>query len=153
METSNNVNQWKQEDPDQVHEVPIQSAVLDPIRPTFIHLAEQDDTEQNHAHNHVNRVKAGQAIPVKFQIPETDDFERDLDTVTDLSLTEINCEDMTEAAPAESLDLDARPGLRFDDDSGEYHYRWKSDRNHSGCYRLTLTLDDGSMHHAYFRFR
>lgn len=101
----------------------------------------------------VNRAKAGQSIPVKFKIPQAEGFERDLDTVSNLMLSEASCNDMEPDGSSEYLDLDASPGLKFSRKSGRYNYRWQTDRSLEGCYVLSLTLDDGSVHQAYFNFR
>jgi hypothetical protein len=47
-----------------------------------------------------------------------------------------------------------RSSLSFDPATGQYSYIWKTDKGWAGtCRQLILTLDDGSAHKAYFKFK
>ena len=48
----------------------------------------------------------------------------------------------------------ARRGLTYDPVSGQYSYIWKTNKAWAGtCRQLLVTLDDGTVHKAYFKFK
>jgi len=100
----------------------------------------------------VNLVSAGRAIPVKFSLGADeglDIFEEGFPKVQ-----QVDCES---SAPLEEIDQTVTAGessLIYDAATNTYQYVWKTDRAWAGsCRRLTVGLDDGSRHHADFRFR
>jgi hypothetical protein len=53
--------------------------------------------------------------------------------------------------PAEATT--SQSGLQHQGD-GQWHYNWTTSKSWAGtCRVFTLTLADGSQHHAHFRFR
>ncbi|HKQ98159.1 MAG TPA: PxKF domain-containing protein [Candidatus Polarisedimenticolia bacterium] len=104
----------------------------------------------------VNIAKAGSTIPVKWRIPDgLGGYLSDLSIVTSIQAQEVSCNDLDETLsdPVETTTTDPA-GLRFDGDSNQYHYNWKTQSAWSGrCFLLQLNLDDLSTHDALVKFK
>ena len=98
----------------------------------------------------VNRANAGRGIPVKFSLAGDQgldifepDYPRFVSTPCDNGDTQDAIEETT-TSPA---------GLTYDPATDQYTYVWKSQKAWAGrCGTLQLGLNDGSDHHALFRF-
>ena len=99
----------------------------------------------------VNAVRAGQTVPVKFSIGG----DRGLAVLSAATSTATSCVngsvvDLTEIAvtnPGASV-------FAYDPLTGQYQFNWKTDRAWAGtCRRLSVRLDDGTVHNAEFRLR
>jgi hypothetical protein len=101
--------------------------------------------------NSVNSVKAGQAIPIKFSLGG----DQGLDIFADGSPTSRAMVCST-GAYLGSAQLIAAPGassLSYDATTDTYNFVWKSDKTWANsCRELSVTLDDGTVHTALFKF-
>ncbi len=97
----------------------------------------------------VNVVKAGNTVPIKFDI----DGNHGLNILDGTPrIVPYTC---VTGAPQDEIEqtTSAKQGLTYDKKSGLYQYAWKTPKNDRGCFRVELTLDDGSTHVALFRLR
>jgi hypothetical protein len=98
----------------------------------------------------MNTLKAGSAVPVKFSLGSNLglDVLAMSSPVSSAFTCTGNVEDaieVTVAAGASSFSYDAT--------AGQYVYVWKTDKAWSGtCRKLTVTLKDGTVHQALFKF-
>ena len=98
----------------------------------------------------VNSIKPGSAVPVKFTLGG------------DMGLGVLATGAPTSAAYACATGIDApveqtvsanASGLTYDAVLAQYSYVWKTDKAWAGtCRRFTLTLKDGTVHEALFKF-
>lgn len=98
-----------------------------------------------------NVAKAGQGVPVKFGLGG--DFGL---TVLASGYPKVQLISCATAASQDAVEETVTAGssaLRYDPDSGQYIYVWKTDPAWSGtCRRLTLRFIDGQEQNAMFRF-
>jgi hypothetical protein len=101
-----------------------------------------------------NRVKAGQAIPMKFDLSGNQGLN--IFAAGSPVSVKVPCEltspqddvEQTVNAGGSSLSYDATP-LPY----GQYNYVWKTDKAWAGtCRQFQMTLNDGSKHTANFNF-
>ncbi|MCI0605973.1 M36 family metallopeptidase [bacterium] len=99
----------------------------------------------------LNRVKAGSTVPVVFSLSGnqgTDIFASGFP-----SSHQMDCDTQ---APLDSPEptLPAGNGLSYDPTTDRYTYRWKTqgDWLSGSCRELTVKLNDGTTHRAFFRF-
>ena len=98
----------------------------------------------------VNALKAGSAVPVKFSLGGN----LGLDVLAPNSPTSsaYTCTGTTEDAIEVTVTAGAS-SLTFDPTAGQYVYVWKTDKTWGGaCRKLTVTLKDGTLHQALFKF-
>jgi hypothetical protein len=98
-----------------------------------------------------NRVKAGQAVPIRFTV----DGYRGATVLKAGSPT--SSPTSCQAARSENVVDETEPanqgGLRQDGAKSKFKYIWKTDPNWAGsCRKFVLTLVDGSSYEALFRF-
>jgi len=100
----------------------------------------------------LNSVKAGQAIPVKFSLSGNKGL--DIFAANNPYTISLNCStsdpgvDITETVNAGGSSLSYSSG------SDQYDYVWKTDSSWAGtCRQLVVTLNDGSVHVANFKFK
>lgn len=97
----------------------------------------------------LNQVKAGATVPIKFNL--SGDHGLDVLASGSPTSTPITCdpsvkvEEIGESAISRSV-------LIYDSTTGNYQYNWKTEKGFVGCRELTLTLNDGTVHQANFRF-
>jgi hypothetical protein len=103
----------------------------------------------------VNKAKAGQAIPVKWRITDTNGVPIS-DPASFMSLTSypIDCEslagDPTDAVKEYTA---GSSGVQYLGD-GNWQFNWKTPKTYTGqCRTMVLTLADSSTHTAYFSFK
>jgi hypothetical protein len=101
--------------------------------------------------NILNRVKAGQAVPVKFSLHgyQTmaifDSGYPGSAVITCASNAEVS--DVTETLTA------GGSSLSYDATTDQYNYVWKTEKSWAGgCRQLVVKLSDGSYHRANFNF-
>ena len=99
----------------------------------------------------VNRVKAGQGIPIKFSLngdQGLDIFESGFPKSYMVECDGSNLDDVEETVTSGNSSLSYNP------DSDQYTYVWKTDKSWSGtCRELIVKLTDGSEHTALFQFK
>ncbi|MGH9362364.1 MAG: PxKF domain-containing protein, partial [Thermoanaerobaculia bacterium] len=101
----------------------------------------------------LNRVNAGSTVAVHFSLAGDQGLE--IFPAGSPSSHEIDCETKAPVGPAEpTLGGGGGNGLSYDAAADRYTYRWRTQGDwHAGsCRELTLRLDDGTTHRAFFRF-
>ena len=94
---------------------------------------------------HVNGVKAGSAVPVKFSL-DGDQGLAILDGTP--TSTPVSCSTLAPTGPAQPITVAEALSYR----KGTYSFTWKTTKGWSGCRLLTVALVDGTEHEAAFRF-
>jgi MBG domain-containing protein/thrombospondin type 3 repeat protein len=98
-----------------------------------------------------NRMKAGHAVPVRFTV----EGYRQLAVLKNGSPTSspISCKAVRSENEVDEIETSRRGGLSRDGGKSKFKYIWRTDKNWAGtCRKLVLTLVDGSVHEALFRF-
>lgn len=98
-----------------------------------------------------NVIKGGQSVPLKWNIPNgSGGWVSSLAVVQSTTQSLIAC-----AAGAGTDEVEAPTSgattLRYDATANQYIYNWQSPKTVNKCYRVTVTLTDGSRHEALFR--
>jgi len=104
----------------------------------------------------LNTVKAGAAVPVKFSLGGDQGLE--IFPTGSPSSRRIDC---SSADPVDAIEQTVAAGtssLAYDAASGNYTYIWKTDKSwakspNGPCRQLSVTLTDGSVHVANFKFQ
>ena len=99
----------------------------------------------------LNSVKAGQGVPVKFQLGG----DRGLDILAPSSPTSarITCGSGEPVDPIEETVTSGASGLQFDAGTQTYTYVWKTQKAWKNtCRRFALSLDDGTFGTADLKF-
>ena len=100
-----------------------------------------------------NLVKAGQSVPMKFQLTCGGNFVSDFSVVTGITSVNVVCSGTTETDPIPADDS-WLSGLHYDYNTNQFIYIWKTDKSWADkCRKFILTLSDGSIHEAYFQFK
>lgn len=100
-----------------------------------------------------NRVKAGQSIPVKFQLRCGESFISDVSAVMSIQSAILPaCNgDGADAIPADDSGFSE---LRYDNVDDQFVFSWKTKKSWAKtCRKFILTLRDGTVHEAYFKFK
>lgn len=102
------------------------------------------------AENVVNRANAGRSIPVKFTLGGNQGLAIFLDGYP--KFVSSACDPSDAQDPIEATTT-SPPGLSYDPATARYTYIWKTEKVWAGrCGTFQLGLNDGSDHHALFRF-
>lgn len=102
-------------------------------------------------HGVLNVVKGGQSVPLKWSIGNgTGGFVSALGVVQSVRQSTIACSSGTGTDDIEATTTGAT-GLRYDSTANQYIYNWQSPRGAGSCYRVSVTLTDGSVKSALFR--
>jgi microsomal dipeptidase-like Zn-dependent dipeptidase len=101
----------------------------------------------------VNALRAGQAVPVKFNLGGNHGLDVLLGGTA--SSVPIACSATDVVDPVEvTVSLTGGSQLTYDPVSDQYQFNWKTDKAWAGsCRRLLVRLDDGSTHSADFQLR
>lgn len=100
----------------------------------------------------LNSMKAGAAVPVKFSLGG--DFGLDIFAAGYPKSALVACDSTAPVDAVEQTMSAGGSGLTFDPLSGVYTYVWKTDRAWAGtCRQLVLSLADGSVGRANFKFK
>lgn len=98
----------------------------------------------------LNRVKAGQAIPVKFSLGGN----FGLNILASTTSMPVNCSTSSPIDDVESTVTAGNSSLQYDATSGRYIYVWKTDKAWAGqCRLLTVTTTDNVAHQALFTLK
>jgi hypothetical protein len=91
----------------------------------------------------VNVVKAGQGVPVRFNLGGN--FGLDIFASGYPKFETTSCLSGTPSDPVEETVTDSKSGLKYDLETGLYTYVWKTSKQLSGrCGNLVLKFNDGS---------
>ena len=100
----------------------------------------------------VNKMKAGQAAPVKFSLGGNQGLN--IFAAGSPSSIQINCNNSDTILPVEETLTAGSSSLTYDAASDKYNYVWKTETSWKNtCRQLTLTLRDGTVHQAKFKFK
>ncbi|HST17593.1 MAG TPA: PxKF domain-containing protein [Gaiellaceae bacterium] len=102
----------------------------------------------------LNVAKAGSAVPVIFSLGGNQGLG--ILAAGSPSTTQIGCDNAapTDNVPDNPTDTAGKSGLNYDAKSGQYTYVWKTEKTWTGtCRRLNVTLADGTVHVANFKFK
>jgi hypothetical protein len=104
----------------------------------------------------LNAVKAGQGIPLKFDLAGNQGLE--ILAAGYPKSSPVDCSGATSEDALEETVTAGSSSLHYDatvnPPVGQYIYVWKSDKNWAGtCRRIDLKLNDGTTHSALFTFK
>jgi hypothetical protein len=100
----------------------------------------------------VNRVKAGQAVPLKFSLDGNHGL--DIFAAGYPKSVAISCDFAAPTAVLEETETAGGSSLTYDPSSDRYKYVWKTDKRWAHtCRQFVLGLRDGTFRRANFRFR
>jgi len=100
----------------------------------------------------LNEMKAGQAAPVKFSLGGNQGLN--IFAAGSPSSVQINCNNNDPIADVEETETAGSSSLTYDASSDRYKYVWKTESSWKNtCRLLTLTLRDGTVHTAKFKFK
>ncbi len=98
----------------------------------------------------INRVRAGQAVPVKFSIGGN----FGLGIMSSAVTRQVACPSSALVSEATETTSAGGSTLSYDPGGDQYIYVWKTERNFErSCRVLEITLDDGETRRAFFEFR
>ena len=99
-----------------------------------------------------NEMKAGQAAPVKFSLGG--DQGLNIFATGSPSSVQISCNNSDPIDPVEETETAGSSSLTYDAASDRYKYVWKTESSWKNtCRQLTVTLRDGTVHTAKFKFK
>jgi hypothetical protein len=99
-----------------------------------------------------NAAKAGQTVPLKFEIFSGTTELTDTSQVKTL-VQQVNC---SATSGAEDLIENYATGgttLRYDTTGGQFIFNWQTPKNAGSCYKVTMTAQDNSFISAYFTLK
>lgn len=100
----------------------------------------------------LNEMKAGQAAPVKFSLGG--DQGLNIFAAGSPSSVQIGCSNTDPILPVEETETAGNSSLTYDSTSNQYKYTWKTESSWKNtCRQLTVTLRDGTVHVAKFKFK
>jgi uncharacterized repeat protein (TIGR01451 family) len=99
-----------------------------------------------------NEMKAGQAAPVKFSLGGNQGLN--IFAAGSPSSVQISCNTSDPVLPVEETETAGQSSLTYDSTSNQYKYTWKTESSWKNtCRQLTVTLRDGTVHTAKFKFK
>jgi uncharacterized repeat protein (TIGR01451 family) len=99
-----------------------------------------------------NEMKAGQAAPVKFSLGG--DQGLNIFAAGSPSSVQISCNTSDPILPVEETETAGQSSLTYDSTANQYKYTWKTESSWKNtCRQLTMTLRDGTVHVAKFKFK
>lgn len=99
-----------------------------------------------------NLVKGGSTVPLKFEIFAGSAELTDIFDVKNLTYAETAC-DKNVATDEIEVTTIGSTSLRYDIQSGQFIYNWKTPSTAGKCYRVTMMMMDGSSLVAYFKIK
>jgi hypothetical protein len=104
----------------------------------------------------VNTARAGQAVPVKWQISGGTSVPSSTDSASFKSLTSygVNCTSLTGVSESVVEQYAAGSSGLQNLGGGYWQYNWATSRSYAGtCRKMVLILNDGTSHEALFKFK
>lgn len=99
-----------------------------------------------------NEMKAGQAAPVKFSLGGNQGLN--IFAAGSPSSVQIGCGGGDPVLPVEETETAGQSSLSYDATTDRYKYTWKTETSWKNtCRQLTVTLRDGTVHTAKFKFK
>jgi hypothetical protein len=97
-------------------------------------------------------MKAGQAAPVKFSLGGNQGLN--IFAAGSPSSLQISCSTSAPIADVEETETAGSSSLTYDPTTDKYKYVWKTESSWKNtCRQLTVTLRDGTVHVAIFKFK
>ena len=101
--------------------------------------------------NVTNLVKGGSTVPLKFEAFAGAAELTTTDIVNSFKVASVPCNALNESVDDVENYSTGGTTLRYDTTGGQFIQNWQVPKGAGVCYRITLTLDDGSFVTAYFR--
>jgi hypothetical protein len=98
----------------------------------------------------LNQVKAGSAIPVKFNL--NGNMGLNIFATGSPASKIIPCDSSGAVDAIETTVTAGGSSLTYDSIANQYIYVWKTDKSWTGCRQLVVKLNDGTTHYANFKF-
>jgi len=98
----------------------------------------------------LNSVKPGSSVAVKFSLGGNQGLA--IFAAGSPTSTPIDCVTRTALGPAQQIAFAGRSMVTYTASTDTYTVSWKTAKNWTGCRRLSVTLADGTVHEADFRF-
>ena len=100
-----------------------------------------------------NRGPAGRTFPVKFALRDASGaFVGDPAAIISVGIVPTVCGAQVSDVDGEEMPVDTG-GLKYDAQTGVWHFNWQTTKSHAGCWVLELRLADGSGHAVAFELR
>jgi len=100
----------------------------------------------------LNEMKAGQAAPIKFSLGGNQGLN--IFAAGSPSSVQISCNSSDPIEPVEETETAGSSTLTYDPTTDWYKYTWKTEGSWKNtCRQLTVTLRDGTVHVAKFKFK
>lgn len=100
----------------------------------------------------LNEMKAGAAAPVKFSLGGNQGL--DIFAAGSPSSVQVSCSSGVPISDVEETETAGQSSLSYDAASDRYKYTWKTESSWKNtCRQLTVTLRDGTVHIANFKFK
>jgi hypothetical protein len=100
----------------------------------------------------LNEMKAGQAAPVKFSLGGNQGLN--IFAAGSPNSVQISCSSTAPISDVEETETAGSSSLTYDAASDRYKYTWKTESSWKNtCRQLTVTLRDGTVHTALFKFK
>ncbi|HZG52510.1 MAG TPA: PxKF domain-containing protein, partial [Pyrinomonadaceae bacterium] len=100
----------------------------------------------------LNTVKAGSTIPIKFSLSGNKGLN--IFAADSPASGVVGCNSSDPAVDITQVDAPSVSSLSYDAGSDRYHYNWKTLKAWEGtCRQLVVILNDGTQHHANFKFK
>ena len=100
----------------------------------------------------LNEMKAGAAAPVKFSLGGNQGLN--IFAAGSPSSVQVSCSSGVPVSPVEETETAGQSSLSYDAASDRYKYTWKTESSWKNtCRQLTVTLRDGTVHTANFKFK
>jgi uncharacterized repeat protein (TIGR01451 family) len=100
----------------------------------------------------LNQANSGQAIPIKFSLGGNQGLN--IFAAGSPGSVQTNCASGVPISNIEEIDTPGNSGLSYDAGSDRYTYVWKTEKAWKNtCRQLTVTLKDGTVHVANFKFK
>ena len=100
-----------------------------------------------------NLGKGGRTYPVKWQLMDSlNQFVTSTSVVTDISYRSIACADLSPMTEPIETTTSGGSVLRYDSGANQFVYNWQTpSASTTRCYELDVSLNDGTVHSAFFR--
>jgi hypothetical protein len=106
---------------------------------------------EHHDDHRVEHVKGGSTVPLKFELFAGSTELTDISAVSSFQTAKVTCDGAgTDVSDAIEITTTGGTSLRYDSTGGQFIQNWKTTTT-LGCYRATMTADDGSTITAFFK--
>lgn len=100
-----------------------------------------------------NRGPAGRTYTVRFALEDANQMPiSDRAAIEEVAIVPGVCSALAADVAGEETTVDVG-GLKYDPETGVWHFKWQTQRSQVGCWTLELRLADGTVHPAAFELR